>query len=113
MDSDPTSGYNKAISALSGQPYYDRRNQLASQVQEGIEHPMRRAAEWKLAQHMYRALFDCRRVAYVILPVGRHPRIPWVTVPPAMAPMSSGDLITLLKREGYEVTGGGKARTSS
>lgn len=83
---------------------------LQSQVAEGSEIPTRPFTDWALADNMLRGFFDKDSIAYVIVPVGAKPIVPWLHVADPLVSVSTDRLIRHLRRDfGYvEVSGRGK-----
>ncbi len=102
-------GYRRGHDLSSPVPYQQALHALSSQVQEARPSPMRRPHEWALVPQAFRGLMSCRAVAYVIVPTGERPKVPWFNRPPLGLVLSTSDAVKLLERHGYEVvTGGGK-----
>jgi hypothetical protein len=83
---------------------------LQSQVAEGCKNPIRSFTDWALADNMLRGFFDKDAIAYVIVPVGSRPIVPWLNAVEPLVSISTDRLVKHLRREfGYvEVAGRGK-----
>lgn len=101
-------GYRIGIDLIEESTYGTTRDGLSSQVQDARLRPMRRETEWRLASETYRGLFNCRRVAYVVVPCGVRPVIPWFDQPVPTLSVSTRQAIRALKAQGYSVADGGK-----
>jgi len=100
-------GYDQANLYLTSE-YEPALNHLASQVHEAVEHPMRRPEEWDLAPQSVRGLFDCQRVARVLVPIGTRPFVPWFNRAPRPLSISTTKLASSLQQDGYTLLKGGK-----
>jgi hypothetical protein len=99
-------GYRTAAASINNEPYGKARNLLSSQIHEGRQHPMRRHEEWHLMPHGYHALFDCRTVTHVLVPLGTTPIIPWFGQSPVPLSMSTDAMVKLALGEGYAIVPG-------
>lgn len=83
---------------------------LQSQIAEGSERPTRSFTDWALADNMLRGFFDKDSIAYVIVPMGAKPIVPWLHVVDPLVSISTDRLVRHLRRDfGYvEVSGRGK-----
>jgi hypothetical protein len=103
-------GYNSAERFFSGGPFDDALHKLCSQVDEARRDPRRPDQEWRLAPHLYRTLFNCNTVTWVVVPVGSRPLVPWFDKEAiAGLAVSSRELVKALRKHyGYELHHGEK-----
>lgn len=95
----------------AGRYLYDRnfdhaQTTLMSQVHEAAASPRRRTAEWNLAPHLCRGLFDCKRITHVLVPKGEKPILPWIGQAPALPSVSSRKAIRRLEDQGWKIDPG-------
>lgn len=69
--------YRRGADLASNEPYSDARKLMYGQIDEAAISPVRDAAVWTLAPDMIRGFLNVRRIAYVVIPIGTKPLIPW------------------------------------
>jgi len=86
----------------------DELGVLMSQVASGEPAPAQPAADWEIANHMIRGLFNKNVVAHVVVPVGVTPMIPWLNAARYLS-LSTKRVERHITRDfGYVDTGRGK-----
>lgn len=100
-------GYARGSEFATDVAYLRARNHLSSQVHEAQQYPSRPGGhEWNLAPGIYKGLFDCRTAAYVLVPIGQKPIIPWFNRPPLALSISSRALMKIVEKAGYSLAPG-------
>ena len=79
---------------------------LMCQVQEATISPLRNSAEWDLAPHLHRGLFDCKRITHIVVPVGERPLLPWIGNIPALPSVSTRKATRFLEDKGWRIVSG-------
>jgi hypothetical protein len=102
-------GYNSAEWYIAGGPFESALHELCSQVQEAEVVPKRDHYEWRLASQIHRGLFNCKSSAWVTVPIGTQPIVPWFGTDILALSVSTRRLIKALREgHGYEETTGSK-----
>lgn len=98
--------YRQAGRYLADGAFAQGAKQLMCQVQEATISPLRNPAEWDLAPHLHRGLFDCKRITHVVVPVGERPLLPWIGHIPALPSVSTRKATRFLEEEGWRIIPG-------
>ncbi len=98
--------YRQAGRYLADGAFAQGAKQLMCQVQEATILPRRNPAEWDLAPHLHRGLFDCKRITHVVVPVGVRPLLPWIGHIPALPSVSTRKATRFLEDKGWRIISG-------
>ena len=104
-------GYRNAQRLLNRGAFDDEQHVLFAQVQEGSTKPGRKAfADFGIATHVNRGLFDIKQRIFTIVPRGTASALP---VHPAILPLKTSTLERHITKTGWSpVKGGGKGSHS-